>query len=149
MIYLAGPCDSEHRTIMAQIAKFLREEGAEVFCPWEYKVENAWDMPQEEWAKKVFDKDVAAITASEALIIISVGRTSSAGTNWEQGFAYAKNIPTHVIQITDEPTSLMTYCGSTSFINVPRYHGNLKGELRWILRNPHEENHNKCETVLT
>ena len=50
MFYLAGPCDTENRTSMVQIAKFLREKGAELYCPWELKIEDAWDYSQEEWA---------------------------------------------------------------------------------------------------
>ena len=62
-IYLAGPCDSENRSMMVQIAKEIRNYGSniELYCPFELKIENAWDYPQEEWAQMVFDKDVEAI----------------------------------------------------------------------------------------
>lgn len=149
MFYVAGPCDSANRTFMVQVAKYLREKGAEIYCPWELKIENAWDMPQEEWAQKVFIADVAAIESCEAIIMISIGRNSTAGTNWEQGYAFAKGIPVHVIQVTNEPTSLMTYWGSTSFINSDKNYGGIKSELKWILEHPHESNHGKCRTVLT
>ena len=149
MFYLAGPCDTENRTFMVQIAKYLREKGAEIYCPWELKIEDAWDYPQEEWAHMVFDQDVTAINKCEAIIMISIGRHSTAGTNWEQGYAYAKGIPVHVIQITDNPTSLMTYWGSTSFINVDKNYGGIKSSLRWVLENPRETSHNRCRTVLT
>ena len=147
-MYLAGPCDSEHRTMMVGVAKYLRDKNNEVYCPWELKIENAWDMPQEEWAKKVFDADIAAIDNAELVLAISLGRISSAGTNWEMGYAYGKGIPVHVIQITDKPTSLMTYCGCTSFINVSQK-GNLQSALNWILENPTEASYNTCKTVLT
>ena len=55
---------------------------------------------------------------SNIVIVISVGRISSAGTNWEQGYAYAKGKVVYVFQITDELTSLMTYNGCTYFINT-------------------------------
>lgn len=149
MFYLAGPCDTENRTSMVQIAKFLREKGAELYCPWELKIEDAWDYSQEEWAHMVFEKDIAALNSCTAVIMISLGRKSTAGTNWEQGYCYAKGIPVHVIQINSEPTSIMTYCGSTSFINALHNYGGIKGELRWILEHPLEESHGKCRTVLT
>ena len=149
MFYIAGPCDSTNRTFMVQVAKYLREKGAEIYCPWELKIENAWDYSQEDWAKKVFEADVAAIDSCESVILISIGRNSTAGTNWEQGYAYAKGIPVHVIQVTNEPTSLMTYWGSASFINSDKNYGGMKSELRWILNNPRETNHGKCRTVLT
>jgi hypothetical protein len=37
---------------MVQVAKYLREKGAEIYCPWELKIENAWDYSQEDWARK-------------------------------------------------------------------------------------------------
>ena len=149
MFYIAGPCDSTNRTFMVQVAKYLREKEVDIYCPWELKIENAWDMPQEEWAKHVFIADVAAIDSCEAVILISIGRNSTSGTNWEQGYAFAKGIPVHVIQITNEPTSLMTYWGSTSFINFNQNYGSIKSDLKWILEHPHEASHGKCKTILT
>lgn len=148
-VYLAGPCDSEHRSIMVSIAKFLRAKGKNVYCPWELKIENAWDMPQEKWAQAVFDADVAAINDSEMLVIISYGRTSSCGTAWEQGYAYAKGIHTHVIQINDKPTSLMIYCGSNNFVNLDNEYKGMQGELNWICDHGAVDYHGKCRTVLT
>lgn len=118
-IYLAGPCDTDNRTIMVKAGNLLRKfYHEEVYCPWELKIENAWDYSQEEWARMVFDKDIEAINDCDIMIMISVGRKSTAGTNWEQGYAYALNKPIYVIQITDEPTSLMTFWGCTCFINT-------------------------------
>lgn len=116
-IYLAGSCGIERRTEMQKIARELRKN-YEVYCPFELKIENAWGMSQEKWAQKVFDADVAAIDAADCVIIISPGRVSTAGTNWEQGYAYAKGKAVWVFQYTKEPASLMTYCGSTTFVAV-------------------------------
>ena len=117
-IYLAGPCDTENRYNMVQIAKIFREYGKyEVYCPWELKIKNAWDMPQEDWARKVFEADIKAIQNCEVFVMISSGRESTAGTNWENGYAYALNKHIIVIQITDKPTSLMTYASSSIFLN--------------------------------
>ena len=147
--YLAGSCGSEDRTYMVAIAKFLRENNKTVYCPWELHIENAWDISQEEWAKKVFEADIEAINDSNVMIAISKGRMSSAGTNWEIGYAYGKDIPVHVIQINDEPTSLMTYCGCMNFVNINHLYTNFKNELRWIMENAPAEYHGKCRTVLT
>lgn len=121
-VYLAGPCDSDNRTFMVEAAKCIRQRNNEytVYCPWELKIENAWDYSQEEWAKMVFDKDVEAIKECDIFIMVSVGRKSTAGTNWEQGFAYGLNKPIYVIQITEEPTSLMTFCGCSGFLIVDK-----------------------------
>lgn len=117
-IYLAGPCDTENRYNMIQIAKVFREYGQyEVYCPWELKIENAWDMPQEKWARKVFEADIKAIQECEVFVMITSGRESTAGTNWENGYAYALNKRIVTIQITDKPTSLMTYASASEFFN--------------------------------
>ena len=117
-IYLAGDCSSENRYNMVQIAKVFREYGQyEVYCPWELKIENAWDISQEEWARKVFEADIKAIQECEVFVMISSGRESTAGSNWENGYAYALNKHIVTIQITDRPTSLMTYASSSEFFN--------------------------------
>ena len=159
MIYLAGSCSSEDRNLMVNIGKTIRNYGFEVYCPFELQIENAWDYTQEDWSKIVFDKDVEAIDKADIVILISVGRKSTAGTNWEQGYAYAKGKRVYVFQITDKPTSLMTFCGCTWFKNTTRNKvGADIGELLSNERyNPiavhkyfnNKENKNKCKTVLT
>lgn len=148
MIYLGGSCSSENRTLMTNIGKAIRELGFKVYCPFELQIENAWDYSQETWSKMVFDKDVEAIDNSNIVIVISVGRISSAGTNWEQGYAYAKGKVVYVFQITDEPTSLMTYNGCTYFINTNT--DNVVQRVRDLLQNNLKfETVPFCRTVLT
>lgn len=118
-VYLAGPCDSENRTLMTKVAKVLRARGdMEVYCPFELKIPNAWDISQEEWAEKVFKEDIRNLNSADVFIMISTGRESTAGTNWEQGYAFALDKWIYVFQITDKPTSLMTYCGADRFFNI-------------------------------
>lgn len=151
-IYLAGPCDTENRTVMVKIAKMIRNLKHDVYCPWELKIENAWDYSQEHWARMVFDKDVMAIDKSDAVILISVGRKSTAGTNWEQGYAYALKKPVYVIQITQETTSLMTYCGCTAFFNSDTSDHDLTfmiHRINELLNGKDFPIPEKCETVLT
>lgn len=117
-IYLAGPCDTENRYNMVQIAKVFREYGQyEVYCPWELKIENAWDISQEEWARKVFEADIKAIQECDTFVMITPGRESTAGTNWENGYAYALKKHIVTIQITNKSTSLMTYASASEFFN--------------------------------
>ena len=117
-IYLAGPCDTENRYNMVQISKVFREYGGyEVYCPWELKIENAWDMSQEDWARAVFEADIKAIQECDTFVMITSGRESTAGTNWENGYAYALNKHIVTIQITDKSTSLMTYASASEFFN--------------------------------
>lgn len=144
-IYLAGPCDTENRTMMMNIARTLRTKGYEVHCPFELKIPNAWDMSQEAWAWQVFSADIDAIYDCDAMVSVSVGRQSTAGTNWEQGFAYGIQKPCHVVQITDKPTSLMTYWGCDSFQNATP--DTAADAILGMLNHPRVRL--ECETVLT
>lgn len=117
-IYLAGSCGIERRTEMKRIASALRAKGYSVYCPFELKIENAWDYSQEEWSEKVFIADTMAIDSCDIFVMISPGRVSTAGTNWEQGYAYANGKKILVIQHTTEPASLMTFCGCNYFMTI-------------------------------
>ena len=150
-IYLAGSCASECRTDMVAIAQILRYLNYEVYCPFELKIEDAWSMSQELWAEKVFKADLEAIDNCDIFFMVSPGRESSAGTNWEQGYAYAKGKKIIVAQYTENPTSLMTYCGSTCFYTYSSMK-NLRNDIWWIFEStnpikPYEERY--CKTVLT
>ena len=146
-IYLAGSCSSEQRTLMQKIASKLREnERDEVYCPFELKIPNAWDMCQEDWAYQVFLKDIEAIDKCDIFLMITPGRNSTAGTNWEQGYAYAKNKYIIIIQYTNDNTSLMTYSSADIFLNSSEVDlvDNVMKALR--LGNVQEGN---CYTILT
>ena len=145
-IYLAGSCSKDQRKIMERVSEILTDKGCEVYCPWKMKIDNAWDMSQEEWAAKVFNKDVEMLDSAEKIIIVSSGRNSSAGTNWEQGYAYAKGKPVYVLQYTQDETSLMTYTGCERFISTKPE--NIEKALLYLLE---EDNSQKqaCLTKLT
>ena len=144
-IYLAGSCGSESRTTMVSIARKLRRAGYSVHCPFDLKIPNAWDMTQEEWAEQVFNSDIQAIRNCDVMVSISVGRVSTAGTNWEQGYAYGIGKPCHVFQITDAQTSLMTYWGCQSFTNTTL--DNVAKDIVKVLRDGGEQL--VCKTILT
>lgn len=150
-IYLAGPCDKENRPLMEKVKNFIKDNDFEVYAPFELKIEDAWSKTQEDWSIEVFKHDLAAIQSADAMILISRGRISSAGTSFEQGFAYALHKKIYVIQITDEPTSLMTFSGCTYFLSSCE--DNIENDIRWIA--DRIQNHDsylyvkKCKTVLT
>lgn len=147
-IYLAGPCSAENRTLLVNIAKGLRSYDYEVYAPFELQIPNAWDLTQEEWAEKVFDADIEAIDNADVIVVISLGRESTAGTNWEQGYAYAKGKRVLVYQITEQPTSLMTYWGCTGFRNIDLHNEAIVKEIYCDINNYHSSQ-GYCKTVLT
>jgi len=119
--YLAGSISPENRTLMVRLAQLLRRnKDYKVYCPWELKIANAWDMDQDTWAQKVFIADYNAIVDCDIFILITPGRESTSGSNFEEGLAYGLNKRIVVFQITDQPTSLMTYCAASNFYNCLR-----------------------------
>ncbi len=145
MIYLAGSCSSEQRTLMVNIAKHLRDNGYEVYCPFELKIENAWDYSQEDWSQLVFEADKNAIDTANIFLMITPGRIGTAGTNWEQGYAFATKKRIIVIQYTDCPTSLMTYCACNTFVNTNKE--KIYTDILEALKGP--DRRSKCTTTLT
>lgn len=156
-IYLAGSCGSDRRTHMTNIGMALRNAGYEVYCPFELQIPDAWSMSQESWAQKVFEADIQAIDAADLVVLMSPGRESTAGTNWEQGYAYAKGKKCVVFQYTNKPTSLMSYCGCNSFISLSEGASANPSDcasyvsylVKSFLESPSNQNYKFTSTVLT
>lgn len=77
------------------------------YMPHLLKIDNAWDMSLEEWARKVFEHDLTELDRAKLVVFISYGKENNSGSVWECGYAYAKGIPVVVIKMTDETESLM------------------------------------------
>lgn len=89
-VYLAAPLwTQEQKERVLSLAESFRQEGYSVYVPMEHEIDNAWDMPQHEWSKKVFDADIKAIHESAAVVAIYNGLYSDSGTAFEIGYAYA------------------------------------------------------------
>lgn len=116
-IYLGGSCSPERRDFMREIGYHLKGKGYNVYLPFDLKIPNAYSLPQLEWGDAVADEDLKAIDEADIFLMMSEGRVSSAGTNFEQGYAYAKNKVIFVIQYMGHTTSLMTTKGCTLFKN--------------------------------
>ena len=113
-IYLASPLFTEYeRNEVKRYAQAYREQGYYVYVPMEHQIENAWDMPNHEWARKVFEEDIRAIDESDAVVVLYYGLYSDSGTAWEQGYAYAKGKEVIVINCGCKEASLMVVNGQT------------------------------------
>lgn len=112
-IYLASPLftDYEHKKVQ-NVASFLRRVGHEVYVPMEHTIENAWELPNHEWARKVFEEDIKAIQEADTVYCIYYGLYSDSGTAWECGYAYALGKPVRLIDESNEEVSLMVVNGS-------------------------------------
>lgn len=103
--YLASPFgkpNSEKRSISERVKKILSDNG-DVYAPWEYKIPNAWDYPNEEWGLMVFTNDIYHIDHSDWVIVLSYGREdTTVGTAWEAGYAFASGKKVLVVEVDGE-----------------------------------------------
>ena len=114
-VYLAASfgCKNKHeyRKNAERAAEILTEKGFQVFCPWLYQVPHAWDYYNTEWGLMVFAHDCFMIDTADVVVMLSYGRDSTAGANWEAGYAYGKGKPVVVAEMTDDVMSLMVANG--------------------------------------
>lgn len=117
--YLASPFfEGEARENAMKVSEWFRSEGYEVFVPMEHKVPNAWDLPNHEWGREVFKSDIKNLKACSAVVCLSYGRISSAGTNFEAGYAYGIGKPVIVVEMPGVTLmSLMLSNGSHAVLN--------------------------------
>lgn len=113
-LYLATPVgdpDSPQRVGANEAAQILTELGFDVYCPWKMHIPHAWDYPNDEWGLMVFTRDIAELDKADIVVVLSYGRESTAGTNWEAGYAYGANKKVIVVEMTDAVMSLMVANG--------------------------------------
>lgn len=111
-VYIAGSLDPERRGCLKEIAKKLRSLMIDVYAPWEHEIEHAWDWPNDEWGLMVFENDIAAIREADWVVVLSYGRVNTtAGTAWEQGFAFGIGKPILLVEMTNDIQSLMVANG--------------------------------------
>ena len=104
----------------------------------EHKIENAWDLPNFEWGRQVFNADIQAINQADTVIVLSYGRIASAGTSWEAGYAYGIGKRVLIVEMPGvELMSLMVANGryatikgldgldNYDFITMPELHDNI------------------------
>lgn len=111
-IYVAASLSEDKRPIMYKAVKVLRERGYDVYAPIEHVIENAWDWPNSEWGLQVFRNDVNAIQSADFVVVLSWGRLdTSAGTTWEQGYAYGIGKKVILVEMNNDIQSLMVANG--------------------------------------
>lgn len=110
-IYLATPLSGDKRVDMSKAAVILRDAGFEVYCPVEHKIPNAWDYPNTEWGLMVFQSDIDAINSADLVVMLSYGRMSTAGANWEAGYSFGIGKQVIIVEMTNEVMSLMVANG--------------------------------------
>lgn len=110
-VYVASSMSNEKRKNMENAVNILRSKGFEVYNPCEHTIPNAWDYPNDEWGLMVFTNDISAIQDSDIVVLLSYGRMSTAGANWEAGYAFGLGKKIIVVEMTNEIMSLMVANG--------------------------------------
>lgn len=137
--YIAAPFFSRaDRDNAIRAAEILRSKGIQTYLPLEHKIENAWDLPNFEWGRQVFNADIQAINQADTVIVLSYGRIASAGTSWEAGYAYGIGKRVLIVEMPGvELMSLMVANGryatikgldgldNYDFITMPELHDNI------------------------
>ena len=89
-VYLACPMNPHFRESEQRIADILRFRGYNVYFPAEFKVPDAWSLPNPEWGKAVFDHDMEELRTSKIVVLLYYGQETATGSIWEAGYAYGK-----------------------------------------------------------
>ena len=79
-----------HRESEERVVQILRLRGYNVYFPAEFKVEDAWSLPNPVWAKAVFDADMEALDNADTVVFLYYGQDECVGSAWEVGYAFAK-----------------------------------------------------------
>lgn len=123
-IYLASPFfNHDEIVVYDKVITLLRDLGHEVFVPREHEIENAWDLPNNEWGAKVFKNDVEAINNCDRVVALYWGMYSDSGTAWECGYAYGIGKPVEVIICNSDPSNEKY---SLMMVNGCLYYGTLE-----------------------
>lgn len=116
-IYLASPFfDNKERSTVEEVAYILRGKNLDVFVPMEHKIENGWDMSNEDWGKAVFDMDKNFLDDCDIMVVLYYGLYSDSGTAFEVGYFYSTKKPIICVQLNKEKTSLMIVNSSTVYL---------------------------------
>ena len=99
--------ESRKADIERVVSKIKEKLDANFYIPHQLKIENAWDMSLEAWARKVFEHDYDNLDSADLVIFISYGKENNSGSVWEVGYAYGKQIPIVMIKMTSGAESLM------------------------------------------
>ena len=107
-IYLASPFfNSEETNKLEMVKTILRDKGLDVFVPNEHQNPQL-EFGSLEWRAATFKSDVDAIDNCDVMVAINCqGNYDDAGTMWEIGYAFAKEIPVVVFNNTGKTINLM------------------------------------------
>lgn len=117
-IYVAAPIvgiDKQAKMKITLVKQILEQKDKIVlYDPSENGVPNAWGMSMEEWGRSIFTLDVKGIDQSDWIVVCDFGRSGTAGTAWECGYAFGQGKKVLVIQMSEDTdySVMMRGCSS-------------------------------------
>lgn len=130
-VYLASPFFNTKETLcMEQVLRVLRNSGYDVFAPYEFKVPDAWNLPNDEWGKIIFKEDVKEIEKADVVVAINHGLRSDSGTAFEIGYSYSLGKKVFVVYFENNIDSLMINNAICGAINFKDFLNNEKIDLK-------------------
>lgn len=114
-IYIASAMfTEEQKERINKHAKLLRAMGHTVYVPHEFKVSDAKNLTNEEWANEVFLEDVRQLNECDAVYYFCEGMEGDLGSAWECGYAYAKGKQIFVDELSygTEISLMVAQCSS-------------------------------------
>lgn len=142
-IYIAGSfardCDRKALLHMIEITK-KRYPGDALYIPMDFKVsgdflqeDGTWYLPNEEWARCVYEADKAALDQADLVVAMYLGHKCSSGTPWEIGYACGKDIPVigWIPEYVIGDVSLMVM---NSFVGIMDSEGNINKPLAEVVK---------------
>ena len=124
-VYIASPLHTpECKDEITKVVDYLRSQDVNVYSPMELKIPNAWDLPNQEWAAKVFYNDIEQLNKADVIVCIYRGFKFAGGTGtaFELGYARAQGKPIIVLctDITSKQ-SLMIINSATLVMPYDKY----------------------------
>lgn len=105
----------ERKAIMEMFETNLIARGFIVYNPSKLKIKNAWDYSMWDWGQLVFEADYQELNECDLVVFISYGKENNAGSAWEVGYSFAKQIPIIMVSMDkDSPESLMLLHSATA-----------------------------------
>jgi len=94
-VYIAGPlCNEKERKFVEEIDKICREFGFQTFLP--HRDAGLWKNLKD--TKTIAQRDLEGFKDCDLVIASLNGFNIGAGTAWEMGYAFSKNIPVIAIK---------------------------------------------------
>ena len=118
-VYISGPFfNKKERTNMEILKNYLKTNYPDnsYYFPMDFKVPDAYDLPNKDWAKTIFEEDMLKLKHTDLVIVVYYGQYSDSGTAFEVGYALSKKISIYVLVVDKQETQSLMVLNCTPYI---------------------------------